>query len=466
MPPSSGINFLLPWYMKVLMRGELPLRKSVLLIMASFLLCAMLCSFQARSQDGSRGNRKPKIVGQQELRTVENQSIRIELNDLFVEDKDDWFYPLGFTLHIHDGVNYSVNGNVVTPKASFYGNLTVPVSVNDGEDESDIYNLLIQVEGSNDAPVITGQQPVIINEDGNFTIELTHLNVSDPDNNYPADFTMTISQGNNYSLNGKTITPSPNYNGSIIVPVTVSDGEKTSNNFNFQITIKPINDAPKISLEGNDTLYFKTGGAAVPLVDLLTISDIDNRKLSFAEVAYSPEQYESGKDFISFTNTDSIKGVFDAQRGVLTLIGSAPVAAYVKALKSVMIDLQKASPGIKSVYFTVNDGEASSNKIVRPVKISSQVFAFEIPNGFTPNGDNVNDTWSVRSLKGDADFQDVVIRVYAKSGQMVFEGNGLNSEWDGQYHGSNLPADVYYYTVSFNNSDTQSPVRGIVTILR
>ena len=69
-------------------------------------------------------------------------------------------YPDGFTLEINSGENYEEQDNVVTPDDDFVGRLSVRVRVNDGEDDSDWFNLQIDVTGSqNVAPKITGQYP-------------------------------------------------------------------------------------------------------------------------------------------------------------------------------------------------------------------------------------------------------------------------------------------------------------------
>ncbi len=48
--------------------------------------------------------------------------------------------------------------------------------------------------------------------------------VTDIDNIYPDDFTLTVLEGENYTLDGESITPRENYNGDLTVPVYVSDG--------------------------------------------------------------------------------------------------------------------------------------------------------------------------------------------------------------------------------------------------
>src|SRR5690606_38859845 len=114
------------------------------------------------------------------------------------------------------------------------------------------FNMLVTVNPVNDAPVITGQNPVTTTEDVPLTISLGDLLVTDPDANnpYPDAFTMTASPGANYTLGGPgnlTVTPTLDFTGTLSVPVVVNDGTVNSNTFNLQIQVTDENDIPVIN---------------------------------------------------------------------------------------------------------------------------------------------------------------------------------------------------------------------------
>jgi hypothetical protein len=97
-------------------------------------------------------NDAPQITGQQSLSTPEDTALTIALSDLTVVDPDNT-YPTGFTLIVQDGANYTHNGADITPAADFNGTLTVPVRVNDGQLDSNVYNLQVTVTAvANPAP--------------------------------------------------------------------------------------------------------------------------------------------------------------------------------------------------------------------------------------------------------------------------------------------------------------------------
>ena len=67
-----------------------------------------------------------------------------------------------------------------------------------------------------------------------------------------------------------------------------------------------------------------------------------------------------------------------------------------------------------------------------------------IPNAFSPNGDNINDTYKISSI-GVTQFEFSIFNIW---GERVFHTNDKNFEWDGK----NAPTGVYAYVVSANNT--------------
>lgn len=222
----------------------------------------------------AQGNRKPKIVGQDALSTNEDESITILMSHVDVEDADDWFYPWGFTMTVYSGSNYSLQGHIVVPAPNFSGVLKVPVTVHDGQDESNKFDLQITVNPVNDTPVITGHAAISINEDQSVTLQAGHLTVSDPDNSYPADFTLAILPGNNYSVNGYIITPQSGFSGTLSVNVTVNDGQISSAAYALPIEVKPVNRVPEIT--GQATLQVSEDQSLTISFGHLTVVDNDS----------------------------------------------------------------------------------------------------------------------------------------------------------------------------------------------
>jgi len=192
-------------------------------------------------------NDPPKITGQSPspIAIDEDTFVDLGFSNLLVTDVDNT-YPTGFTLIVSGGSNYTVSGTRITPTANYNGTLTVPVKVNDGSADSPTFNVQVQVKPVDDAPVITGQQSLTTPEDTPLQITLSKILVTDIDNNYPADFALNVlaSTDPNYTVSSNKVIPAANFNGTLTVPVVVSDGTLSSNTFNLTVTVTPVNDAP------------------------------------------------------------------------------------------------------------------------------------------------------------------------------------------------------------------------------
>jgi gliding motility-associated-like protein len=85
------------------------------------------------------------------------------------------------------------------------------------------------------------------------------------------------------------------------------------------------------------------------------------------------------------------------------------------------------------------------------------------PNVFSPNGDGVNDVLQVESVVVD----EVYFVIYNRWGEKVFEGNNVDSAWDGTHNGDPVSSDVYgYYLRAVCLGGEVYEEKGNVTVLR
>ena len=71
--------------------------------------------------------------------------------------------------------------------------------------------------------------------------------------------------------------------------------------------------------------------------------------------------------------------------------------------------------------------------------------AFLIFNGFSPNGDNVNETFTIEGIE---DFPNNNVQVFNRWGNMVFEQNGYKGQWNGTWNNKDLPNGTYFYLLN------------------
>jgi gliding motility-associated-like protein len=90
----------------------------------------------------------------------------------------------------------------------------------------------------------------------------------------------------------------------------------------------------------------------------------------------------------------------------------------------------------------------------------------DIPTGFTPNGDGLNDVFRVVGLK----YQDLVdFRVYNRWGQQVFYTNNYKDGWDGTFNGVKQDMGTYFYTIIVarpGGAGNDIVYKGEVTLIR
>ncbi len=92
------------------------------------------------------------------------------------------------------------------------------------------------------------------------------------------------------------------------------------------------------------------------------------------------------------------------------------------------------------------------------VKVYSQIV---IPNGFTPNGDGLNDLWNIAGLKS---YSEALIKIFNRYGQVIFSSRGYEKPWDGHYKGRILPPGMYYYIIDLQNAE--KIFSGSITIIK
>ena len=93
---------------------------------------------------------------------------------------------------------------------------------------------------------------------------------------------------------------------------------------------------------------------------------------------------------------------------------------------------------ISAVDSADNESELSS-----PVICVDTCNYYEIPNVFTPNNDSYNDI--LRARTNDLVVRRVDMKIYSRSGSLVYETSDPYINWDGMYNGKYVATGVYYY---------------------
>jgi gliding motility-associated-like protein len=96
-------------------------------------------------------------------------------------------------------------------------------------------------------------------------------------------------------------------------------------------------------------------------------------------------------------------------------------------------------------------------------------FAVFIPNAFSPNGDGVNDLFSIEGQ--DIDPNDFLLQIFNRWGELIFESNSPSIKWNGTFNGSSdyfAQEEVYVYQARIGSLATGEirAFSGSVTVIR
>lgn len=121
--------------------------------------------------------------------------------------------------------------------------------------------------------------------------------------------------------------------------------------------------------------------------------------------------------------------------------------------------LEDVGPGTYTL--TITDDHLCSAPFTFEIEINPEE-CLMIPNTFTPNGDNYNDTWVIENLDL---YPNATVKVFNKWGNEIYDTEIPYTPWDGMYRGNPLPSEVYYYIIILGN-DEGNEYTGTITILR
>jgi hypothetical protein len=187
-------------------------------------------------------NKIPVITGQSDVSTNEEVAVTLSVNDLIVEDMDNTF-PDDFIMTVGAGEHYTVSDREVTPDPDFFGTLEIPVTVNDGTDESEPFNMIITVINVNDHPRFT---------------------------KFPADTTIDRNSETLFEIRATDADPGDILNLSVSINPGISQHSLTeTGNGEFELSVQPGDTDPgpvEVTLALTDNII------AVPVEQAFTIN--------------------------------------------------------------------------------------------------------------------------------------------------------------------------------------------------
>ena len=171
------------------------------------------------------------------------------------------------------------------------------------------------------------------------------------------------NRGHAVTVSGNTINgsltctgnnPAPGDNGAVNIVSGLALGQCAA----ISSRKPPPHTAPVLANIESTPLAYAAGAPAEPVTATLTVSSADATTLTGATVSITSGLVASG-DVLGFTNQNGITGSYNASTGVLSLSGTASLANYQAALRSVdYSDSNGRTPtsGTRTISFQVDDG--------------------------------------------------------------------------------------------------------------
>jgi len=114
--------------------------------------------------------------------------------------------------------------------------------------------------------------------------------------------------------------------------------------------------------------------------------------------------------------------------------------------------------------FTILDLEGCILDVINTSLETEACNDVSFPNAFSPNADNVNDTFKAKDGSRASNF---LMQIFDRKGVLVFSSNQLYNSWDGTYRGSPVPVGTYIWMASFTTQkNEQIRKNGMVTLIR
>ena len=230
----------------------------------------------------------------------EGQSIEFQLIGFDI-DGDELSYEI--SSGPDEGQAELVGNNLIyTPNENYYGFDSFTFIANDGQINSNIGTVLLTINNMNDLPVIESIADQEIFENESLVL---NINASDEEGD-ELIFSATVDDNASVIVNGSelSIIPDYNYNGVIVISVSVSDGSGLVTE-EFSLTVLPVNSAPEISII-NDIIIDEDNSTTFRII----ATDIDGDQLTYS--AYGLDlSFEFDNDLVTVHPNDNLSGVIE-----------------------------------------------------------------------------------------------------------------------------------------------------------
>lgn len=303
-----------------------------------------------------------------------------------------------------------------------------------------------------------------------------------------------FGDGNNSNLQnpGHTYTTSGNYT----VTLTVTSDAGCTDIYTQQVTVSAIPVA-------NFNVTGACSGVVVPFTDLSTVNPgtISSWNWNFGDGGSSSVQnpthiYNAGGTFNVTLNVTSNAGCVNSVTQPVVIVPTPNASFTTNPTEPDIMNptVQFLNNSTNALTYSWNfGGEGTSNQTnpsftfaeepgsytitlityngvcsdtAHATVLIKDVLIYYIPNTFTPDADEFNQTFQPVFTNG-YDPYDFNMKIFNRWGELIFESNDASIGWDGTYQGKLVPDGTYTWAIEFKTtmSDERVSISGHVTKL-
>ncbi|MBK6775612.1 MAG: tandem-95 repeat protein [Flavobacteriales bacterium] len=387
-----------------------------------------------------------------------------------------------------------------TPNAGYFGPDTLTAVVCDGTGSCDTVVVVITV-----TEVIPNQPPIAV-DDTAATLEDTSVaidiqdNDSDPDGD-PLTTTGAVAGNGTVTINGNgsiTYVPDPGWCGTDTITYTVCDPFGLCDDAIVIVDVACVN-APPIAVDDNAAT---TPGVVITIAVLDNDSDPDGDPITVinasaangsvlvngdGSITYTPNVGFCGTDTLTYTISDGNGGtdtaiviidvpcpneppiavddyvVIDGDQAVIYVLGNDsdpdgdPIEVTSASALNGTVSINgdgtvnySPDPGFcgwDTITYIICDPQPLCDEGVVVLEVVCPDNTLLIPQGFSPNGDGIADTWVIQNLDL---YPGASVIIFNRWGNEVFNADPYLNDWTGvSQHaltvGDVLPAGTYWY---------------------
>lgn len=371
---------------------------------------------------------------------------------------------------------YSINGGTTYQSSNTFSNLAPgPYNIRIRDNQGCIRDTIINITEPTDLLVSAIATNATCTQFGSIEVNASQ---GTPGYEYSIDNGTTYQSSNIFSVN----------NGNYNILVRDQNGCVKP----LQQTVDLTNDLT-LSVRADTTICL---GASITLATTSSATDYSwtGSDLNSTTVA-SPVATPTAANVYSYTVTGTLGQCTQTASVNITVEQSVTLEAgqSVSIIKGETVQFNATASGADTYLWTSNPNDASltSTTILNPAAtplvtttytitavnnqggcratdeftITVIPYCIKVANAFTPNGDGINELWTVYDSYDC--LKNVSVNVFNRYGSKVYENKDYRNNWDGRYKGKSVPDATYYAVIEFTLlSGKKVTVKTDLTVIR